>query len=138
MSFGPGHTVQASQRDLMSNDPPLRRARLTEAEGCALLKVRFSEAGYAIEEHVAFAEGGVEVVLDGFDPLARVGYEYLTTAAGDREEFTPEVVSALEARMRAGELFLFMVDELDVDARGLSLAAERFLLAVEQLKGGSR
>ena len=40
--------------------------------------------------------------------------------------------------MRAGELFLFMVDELDVDARGLSLAAERFLLAVEQLKGGSR
>ena len=122
----------------MSNDPPVRRARLTEAEGCALLKVRFSEAGYAIQEHVAFEEEGVEVVLDGYDPAARVGYEYLTTEAGDREEFTPEVVAALEARMREGELFLFLIDELDVDARGLSLAAERFLLAVERLKGGAK
>jgi hypothetical protein len=116
--------------------PPVRRARLTEAEGCALLQVRFSEAGYAIQEHVAFKEDGVEVTLDGFDPEARVGYEYLTTADGDRAEFTPEVVAALEGKMREGSLYLLLVDRLDVDARGLSLAAERFLLHVKRLRDG--
>ena len=40
--------------------------------------------------------------------------------------------------MRKGELFLFLIDEMEVDARGLSLAAERFLLAVERMKGGAQ
>ncbi|MGE0712174.1 MAG: hypothetical protein AB7N76_29805 [Planctomycetota bacterium] len=122
---------------MSETQPPVRRARLTEAEGCALLRVRFQEAGYAIQEHAPFEEGGVRVELDGFDPAARVGYEYLTTEAGDREEFTPEVVGALEARMRAGELFLLLVDEQDVDARGLSLAAERFLQVVARMRGNA-
>jgi len=116
--------------------PKIRQARLTEAEGCALLKVRFKEAGFAVQERFQFTEAGVSVELDGFDPQARVGYEYLTTEEGDRIEFTPAVVSALEEQMKQGELFLLMVDEREVDARGLSLAAERFLAYVKSVKGG--
>jgi len=121
----------------MSDEAPkIRQARLTEAEGCALLKVRFKEAGFAIQERFQFEEVGVSVELDGFDPEARVGYEYLTTEEGDRIEFTPAVVGALEGQMKKGELFLLMVDEREVDARGLSLAAERFLAYVKSVKEG--
>lgn len=118
----------------MSDQVPVRRARLSEAEGCALLKVRFQGAGYAIQENLRFAEGGVEVVLDGYDPAARIGYEYLTTEAGDRDEFTPEVLGKLEGMVRQGEVYLFLVDELEVDAQGLSLAAERFLAYVKEVQ----
>tara|TARA_R110002072_G_scaffold42798_2_gene120662 strand:+ start:847 stop:1218 length:372 start_codon:yes stop_codon:yes gene_type:complete len=121
----------------MSDEAPkIRQARLTEAEGCALLKVRFKEAGFAVQERFQFEEVGVSVELDGFDPAARVGYEYLTTEEGDRIEFTPAVVEALEGLMKKGELFLLMVDEREVDARGLSLAAERFLAYVKNVKEG--
>jgi hypothetical protein len=121
----------------MSDETPkIRQARLTETEGCALLKVRFQEAGFAIQERFKFEEAGVSVELDGFDPEARVGYEYLTTEEGDRIEFTPAVVGVLEEQMKQGQLFLLMVDEREVDARGLSLAAERFLAYVKSVKEG--
>ena len=77
-----------------------------------------------------------EWTLDGYDPAARVGYEYLTTEAGDREEFTPEVLGALHGMVQRGEVYLFLVDELEVDAPGLSLAAERFLTYVKRLQEG--
>ncbi|MBL4845468.1 MAG: hypothetical protein JKY65_08085 [Planctomycetes bacterium] len=116
----------------MSDEAPkIRQAQLTEEEGCALLKVRFNEAGFKIQERFVFEEVGVSVELDGFDPEARVGYEYLTTEEGDRIEFTPSVVASLEGLMEKGELFLLMIDERSVDAKGLSLAAERFLAYVK-------
>jgi sugar phosphate isomerase/epimerase len=109
---------------------PGRRARLTEDEGCALLKARFEAAGFSITEHHPFQELGLELTLDGFDVERRVGYEYVTTEAGDREEFTPEVLTRLEDALRAGELTLLLVDEAQVDARALDLAAGRFLRRV--------
>lgn len=121
----------------MSDEAPkIRQARLTEAEGCALLKVRFKEAGFAVQERFQFEEGGISVELDGYDPATRVGYEYLTTEEGDRIEFTPAVMAVLEGLMEKGELFLLLVDEREVDARGLSLAAERFLTYVKSVKEG--
>lgn len=112
----------------MSDDRvPVRRARLTEQEGCALLKARFEAAGFTITEHHPFEEHGLELTLDGFDTDQRVGYEYITTEAGDREEFTPEVIATLEGAMRSGDLVLLLVDEADVDARGLDFATEQFL-----------
>lgn len=117
---------------------PIARASLTEAEGSALLKVRFEQAGYAIEAPFAFSEEGVDVELDGFDPDRRVGYEFITTEAGDRASFTPEVVAKLEARMEKGELYLLLVDEADVDADALGDAAARFLETVARMQGGGR
>ena len=101
---------------------------LTEDTGRTLLKRRFSEAGYAIEEDHRLQEEGVDVVLDGFDPRARVGYEFITTEAGDRERLHPEVLRALEERMHAASLYVLVVDELDIRGEaGLLEAAAAFL-----------
>jgi hypothetical protein len=106
---------------------------MNERDGAALLKGVFEAAGLAIEDDYPFAEGDVRVSLDGFDPARRVGYEYITTEAGDREEVTPEVVAELEARMRRGELFVLLVDERDVtDEASLRFAAEGFLAALRK------
>jgi hypothetical protein len=106
---------------------------MNEREGCALLKERFTAAGLAIEEHARFTEEGLDVTLDGFDPARRIGYEYVTTEAGDREEITPSVLAALEARMQRDELYVLLVDERDVpDPAKLRLAADRFLEILRQ------
>ena len=101
---------------------------MDEREGCALLKERFTAAGLSIEEAYAFREGGVAVSIDGFDPARRVGYEYITTEAGDRAELTADVVAELEDRMTRGELFLLLIDEREVDGGAtLGRAADHFL-----------
>jgi hypothetical protein len=110
---------------------------MDEAEGCALLKKHFSAAGYDITEHFPFDEQGVRFSVDGFDPERRVGYEYITTAAGDREEVTPHVLIALEKRMGAGELYILLVDEREVlRADDLAGAADRFLARVAEIRSG--
>jgi hypothetical protein len=108
-----------------------RDAHMDEREGCALLKARFAAAGLAVAEHVRFTEDGIDVTLDGWDAARRVGYEYITTADGDRDQFTPEVVAALEARMRKGELYLLLLDERELpDADLLDRAADGFLAEI--------
>ena len=101
---------------------------MDERAGCELLKQRFTAAGLTIVEHYALREPGLEVTLDGYDPKARVGYEYITTAAGDRAEITPEVVAALESRMRAGDLFVLLLDEQEEPTpERMERAADHFL-----------
>ena len=66
--------------------------------------------------------------MDGFDPEKRVGFEYVTTEAGDRDEVTSGLIAALDARMERGDLFVLIVDEEDApDAIRLNEAAEGFL-----------
>ncbi|MCC6648102.1 MAG: hypothetical protein IT374_21350 [Polyangiaceae bacterium] len=108
---------------------------MTEAEGAAHLKAIFEAEGYRIAERFALDEDGVFVELDGWDATARVGYEYITSEAGDRLEFTPGAIAALEARMARRELFVFLVDEHDVDGEAaLSSAAREFLARVASLR----
>ena len=110
---------------------------MTEAEGCAVLREAFTKAGFAITERFAFHEGGVALELDGWDEARRVGYEYITDEAGDRSEFTPANVTALEARMERGELYVLLVDEHDAeDAGELRAAAQAFLGALRERGGG--
>jgi hypothetical protein len=106
---------------------------MDEAQGCALLKQHFVAAGYDITENYPFSEQGVSFSIDGFDPVRRVGYEYITTSAGDREDVHPGIVAALEHRMARGELFLLLIDEREVlgDA-DLAGAAAHFLKRVAQ------
>jgi len=99
-----------------------------EAEGRAVLRRCFEARGLHIEEDVDLQAEGVAIVLDGYDRARRLGYEFVTSEAGDREEVTPEVVAALEARMAAGSLAVFLVDEEDIDSEAdLEAAALRFL-----------
>ena len=109
---------------------------MTEAEGCAVLREAFTDAGFAIAERFQFREEGVEVELDGWDASERVGYEYITDEASDRTEFTPANVAALEARMIRDELYVLLVDEHDAeDAGELRAAADAFLRALRDRKG---
>ncbi len=109
---------------------------MTEAEGAGRLKELFEAAGYRIAERCTFDEEGVFAELDGWDPAARVGYEYITSEAGDRIEFTATAIAALEARMTRGELYVLLIDEHDVDGdAALSAAAGEFLRRVAELRG---
>ena len=96
-----------------------------------MLRRCFTAAGLAIEENVRFVvddAAGAVVHLDGWDASRRVGYEYITTEAGDPAEFTPAVIDALEARMRKGDLWVFLIDERDIATEAaLASAAEAFL-----------
>ena len=102
--------------------------KLSESEGARLLREVFVEAGFPVQEGYPFEVAGRTVSLDGYDPVSRVGFEFVTAQAGDRGSFGEEVVAALERTMAAGEAFILLVDEWDVtDASDLTIAAGRFL-----------
>lgn len=104
---------------------------LTEREGCEVLARCFRGAGLDIVENFLFDEDGVKVSFDGWDAARRVGYEFVTTEAGDRAEFTPQVVAKLEGRMLRGELYVFLIDEKEIMTEAnLTEAAESFLALV--------
>lgn len=104
---------------------------MDEREGRALLKARFEAAGFRIRVDHTFVEEGVSIRLDGFDPAARVGYEYITTEAGDRADVSPAEIASLEERMKRGEVFVLLLDEREAPTREiLDFAATRFLEAV--------
>lgn len=106
---------------------------MDEREGREVLARCFAEAGLSIQADVPIDTAQGRVVLDGYDPDRRIGYEFITAEAGDRDEVRPEVIAELEARMTRGELFVLLVDELDVGgADDLALAARRFLDAVRK------
>lgn len=111
---------------------------LAEAEGCEILHAVFQARGYQTRANVRFAEDGVEFDVDGWDPDARVGFEYLCSAAGDHDDLGPDELTRLAGRMNRGELFIFIIDETEVpDARTLRWAAERFLDEVARRRGSA-
>jgi hypothetical protein len=102
--------------------------KLSESEGVRLLREEFVHAGLAIVEGAPFEVDGAALALDGYDPARRVGFEFVTAEAGDRKQYGPGVVEALERRMERGEVFLLLVDEWDVEGEEeLRVAARRFL-----------
>jgi hypothetical protein len=109
---------------------------MDEETGAIVLRHAFEAAGLRIEPSWSLAEEGLPMVLDGFDPDARIGFEYITAAAGDRKMLSPDVLAELERRIACGELAVLLVDEADVvDASDLELAASRFL---ERARGACR
>lgn len=107
---------------------------VNEREGGETLRQVFEAAGCSITaDHRLVLDAGA-VSLDGWDGARRIGYEFITTEAGDRAEFTQPILAELEARMAAGELFVFLVDEADIpDEQVLERAARRFLDRLRKL-----
>jgi hypothetical protein len=106
---------------------------LNEYQGREILKELFEGRGYAIVEGFPFREGDVSFNADGWDPSARVGYEFMTTSERDHEDLSPDELLRLSEWIREGRLFLFIIDETDVgDADELRAAAESFLDEVER------
>jgi hypothetical protein len=104
---------------------------MEERRACALLKARFEQAGFAIAENQAFDEDGIRFEIDGFDAARRVGYEYLTSEAGDSWDVDGDVIAALDDRRKKGELHILVVDEADApDEAALTARADAFLAAL--------
>ncbi len=94
--------------------------------------------GYAIARDVPFAEDGVTFAIDGWDPVARVGFEFLSRAEGDHDDLTADERERLIARIEAGALYLLILDEDHVDdADDLRFAADHFLDEVERRRGAA-
>ncbi len=105
---------------------------MTERDACALLKARFEKAGYTIVENITLDEQGVSFEIDGYDTDKHVGYEYVTEEAGDSWDVDGDVIDALNAARRAGELFVLVVNEADApDAGMLGKAADAFLKSLD-------
>ncbi|HEY1551860.1 MAG TPA: hypothetical protein VGG28_28740 [Kofleriaceae bacterium] len=112
---------------------------MTERDACALLKARFEQAGYAIAENINLDEQGVSFEIDGYDADKRVGYEYVTEEAGDSWDVDGDVIDALNAARRAGELFVLVVNETDApDAKSLGTAADAFIAALVEKKPAAK
>ena len=101
---------------------------MTEAEGRAVLRTLFSARGFEIEEDVVVEEDSFRVTLDGWDRRRRVGYEYMTVEAGDLAEFSNDAIRGLEDRMRRGDLYVFLADQVhELDRASLERAARECL-----------
>jgi hypothetical protein len=101
---------------------------LSETEGCDLLARLFKARGYAIERNVLFREYGVEFHVDGWDPKARVGFEFLTSEDDDHDDLTVEEYQTLATAQQKGELALFILDEVEpLSAIDLAASAHEFL-----------
>lgn len=111
---------------------------VSESRGSEIVRGRFAAAGIELVENYAMALANRVVHLDGYDPSRRVGFEYVTTEAGDREEWTPDVIDALEACAMRGELYVLLLDETQaLGEAGLARAADRFLASALDKLGGS-
>ncbi|HLV64505.1 MAG TPA: hypothetical protein VKY73_01775 [Polyangiaceae bacterium] len=108
---------------------------VSERDGCDALARVFEERGYALARDVPLELEDVQFTADGWDGSARVGFEYLTHAAGDHLDLTEAELARLGAMMERGEISLLLVDEHEVDTvEDLTWAAHRFLDEVERRK----
>lgn len=101
---------------------------LSEAAGCALLTKLFRARGYSIRRNVSFREKGISFDIDGWDAKARVGFEFLSSEKDDHDDLSLEEFERLKDAEQRGELFIFVVDEVEpLSAVALRDAAESFL-----------
>ena len=107
---------------------------IDEVQGRRVLMKSFQDAGYTIEEVFAFRIAGSVIYLDGYDPVKRVGYEYITTAAGDRADLNEVVLEELNQLNEEGLVHILLIDEQYVlSEEELRLACQGYLegLAVD-------
>jgi hypothetical protein len=106
---------------------------LCEMEGCSLLAELFRARGYSIQRNVLFEEYGVSFHLDGWDPQARVGFEFLTSEDEDHDDLSLDEYKALNVQQQRGELSLFIIDEVEpLTASALLQEANEFLDEVKE------
>ena len=112
---------------------------LSETEGCNLLARLFKSRGYSIARNVPFREYGVSFHIDGWDPKARVGFEFLTSEDEDHDDLTLGEFKALMMAQQRGELSVFVIDEFEpLTAADLLAAANTFLDEVADAKRAGR
>lgn len=97
-------------------------SQLSEEAARTLLAERFRAAGFRVRYDVAIARtGAFALTVDGYDPVHRVGFEYVATAERDTDLDAAE--RAALARERSERILI--VDAAGAD--GLDAAVTRFL-----------
>jgi hypothetical protein len=105
---------------------------ISETKACDLLARIVRSRGYRVTRNFTFREYGVEFHADGWDPQARVGFEFLTSEDDDHDDLTLAEYQTLMAAQLRGELALFIIDEVEpLSTSELFEAAEEFLDEVE-------
>ena len=101
---------------------------IDEEHGRRILRRAFSGAGFEIEEDFPLQIAGTVILLDGYDPKTRVGYEYVTTAAGDRRNIDARVLDELNRLNEQGLLHVLLLDEQFIGSQEeLAFACHGFL-----------
>ncbi len=102
-----------------------RHEMLNEATGRLILKAAFEAQGFTITENYTLQVDQSAVELDGYDPVARVGYEYSTSEDG--LDF-----SLLDGLMLQNHCRVFVIDEqLADDAQDILSAVFEFFRELE-------
>ena len=101
---------------------------LSETQGCDLLARLFRSRGYSIVRNIPFREYGVEFHIDGWDAVARVGFEFLSSEDEDHDDLSLTEYKALMMAQQRGELSLFVIDEVEpLSAADLTATVNDFL-----------
>ncbi|MFM8413509.1 MAG: hypothetical protein ACKOCX_02170 [Planctomycetota bacterium] len=112
---------------------------LSETKACDLLARLFRARGYAVNRNIPFREYGVSFHIDGWDPKARVGFEFLTSEDEDHDDLTLDEYKTLMDAQQRGELSLFIVDEVEpLSAAELTGSVEEFLDEVARASAARR
>ena len=98
---------------------------LDEATGRLILKEAFEAQGYQITEDYPLQVGAETVSMDGYDPAARVGYEYSTGQDGLDYALIDGLIEQNQCR-------LFVIDEdLTAEAQDILNAVFEFFREFE-------
>ena len=113
-------------------------ARLSEAAARTLITERFRAAGLRIRYDVPVVQSGgdpaFELTVDGYDPQARIGFEYVAASEVDTDLTAAERAAlALDSEHRI--LVLDEVSEAERDA--LLAAVDRFLRFLAEVRPGA-
>lgn len=107
---------------LASRAPAGEGSQLSEEAARALLAQRFRAAGFRVRYDVAIARAGAfALTVDGYDPVHRVGFEYVATAERDTDLNAAERTALAHERSER----ILIVDA--AGAAGLDAAVTRFL-----------
>jgi len=88
-----------------------------ELEAREFLTVRFRAAGYRLEADYQLHAPGIAVVLDGFDPVQRAGYVYISH---DDADVVSDIGHAEELAFKQmfdmDEAYVLVIHDRDIDA----------------------
>jgi len=86
-----------------------------EAEARRILDARFTAAGVALQADYPFHDGDLVVQLDGYDPVRRTGYAYLSHGDADVvTDFDAATEVAFQELAAAGRAFVLVIHDGDV------------------------